>query len=365
MPKRNALKIDYLLLATFLILLGIGLTVLASASSDLGKIDFNDPYHFLRDQIIIGLGIGGIGFLLGLFIDYKVYKKLAPIILFGSVGLLLITFTPLGTTLGGAQRWITIGSFTIQPSELLKMTMIIYLAAWLSNSHINRIKSFSEGLIPFLSIVGFVSLLLLFQKSTSAAVVIGVSSLFLYFVAGAKWKFVFMVIALGVFLLTIFVVITPYRLDRVKTFLDPSQDTQGSSYQANQALTIVGSGGFFGVGFGQSSAKAHLPERIGDSIFAIIAEEFGYLGVTVVGTLFFTMVGRAFFISKKIKDRFGRLLIIGLATVIGFQAFVHMGAASALLPTTGVPLPFISFGSFSLAVFMTMVGIMLSVQRNG
>jgi len=366
MARRSTRKVDYLLLSLFVfLLLGVGITILASASSDLGKINYDDPYYYLKDQIIIGLGLGAVGFLAGYLINYRAYKKLATVILLLSVGLLLLLLTPLGTEAGGAQRWIPVGSLTVQPSELLKLTMIIYLAAWLSSERrTSREKSVSEGLIPFVSIVGFVCLVLLFQNSTSAAVIIAATSFVVYLAAGARWSFMGVMIALGGLLLATFIFSTPYRLERVKTFFDPTVDTQDSSFQVNQSLTVIGSGGLWGVGYGKSIAKAFLPERMGDSIFAIISEEFGFIGSIVVIFAFLAFVTRGMMLARKTRDKFGRLLLVGLSSVIGLQAFVHIGSASALIPTTGVPLPFISYGNFSLAVFMTMVGIMLNVQRN-
>jgi len=366
MARRGTRKVDYLLLSLFLfLLLGIGIIVLASASSDLGKIHHDDPYYYLKDQIIFGIGVGAIGFLLGYLFDYRLYKKLATVILLVSLGLLLVLFTPLGAEAGGAQRWILVGPFSIQPSELLKLTMVLYLAAWLSSEkRASREKSFSEGLIPFASIVGFVCLILLLQNSTSAAAIIAFVSLLVYWTAGARLTFVGIMLMVGGLLLAGFIVSTPYRLDRVRTFLDPSIDVQNTSYQVNQSLTVIGSGGLWGVGYGRSIAKGSLPERMGDSIFAIIAEEFGFIGALVVIFSFLAFTIRGFMLARKTRDKFGRMVLVGLSSVIGLQAFVHIGSASALIPTTGVPLPFISYGNFSLAVFMTMVGIMLNVQRN-
>ncbi|MEX2054379.1 MAG: putative peptidoglycan glycosyltransferase FtsW [Candidatus Colwellbacteria bacterium] len=366
MARRGTRKVDYFLLSLFLfLLLGIGIIVLASASSDLGKINHDDPYYYLKDQVLLGIGIGSLGFLLGYLLDYRTYKKLAPLILLGSVGLLLLLFTPLGTEAGGAQRWIPLGPFTIQPSELLKLTMVLYLAAWLSSEkRTSREKSFSEGLIPFASMVGFVCLILLFQRSTSAAVIIAVIALVIYLAAGARLSFIGIMMIAGGLLLAAFIIATPYRLERVKTFFDPSIDVQDTSYQVNQSLTVIGSGGLWGVGYGKSIAKSFLPERMGDSIFAIISEEFGFIGSLVIIFAFLAFTLRGLMLARKTRDKFGKLILVGLSSVIGLQAFIHIGSASALIPTTGVPLPFISYGNFSLAIFMTMVGIMLNVQRN-
>lgn len=358
-------KLDYFVLTVFLILLGIGLAALASASSDLGKINKDDPFFYLKDQIVFGLGFGAIAFLAGYFINYRIYKTLATPILLISIGLLLLLLSPLGVELGGAQRWIAVGPVTVQPSEFLKLTMILYLAAWLSSERKTmREKSLSEGLIPFASIVGFVCLILLFQNSTSAAFIIALVALGIYAAAGARWSFLISILLAGALLFTAFVFSTPYRLARIKSFIDPTVDTQGSSYQVNQALTVIGSGGLWGVGYGQSQAKNYLPERMGDSIFAIIAEEVGFIGSMIVIFLYVALVIRGLMLAKKTKDKFGRLLLVGLSAAIGIQTFIHIASTSGLLPTTGVPLPFVSYGNFSLVVFMSMVGIMLNVQRN-
>ncbi len=358
-------KVDYFTLTVFLVLLGVGLAVLASASSDLGKINHDDPFFYLKDQIILGLGVGTLAFVICYFINYRIYKNLATPILLVSVGLLLLLLSPLGIAEGGAQRWIGVGPVTIQPSELLKLTIVLYLAAWLSSERkTDREKSLSEGLIPFASMVGFICLILLFQNSTSAAVIIGVVALLIYFSAGARWPFVISIILGGALLLTAFIFSTDYRLNRIKSFANPSIDTQEAGYQINQALTVIGSGGLWGVGYGQSRAKNFLPERMGDSIFAIIAEEFGFVGSIMVIFLYIALVVKGAMLAKKTRDKFGKLVLIGFAATIGLQAFIHMASTSGLIPITGVPLPFVSYGNFSLVVFMAMVGIMLNIQRN-
>ncbi|MDD5710957.1 MAG: FtsW/RodA/SpoVE family cell cycle protein [Candidatus Colwellbacteria bacterium] len=363
--KRKFHKLDYLIIFSFLVLLlGVGLTALASASSDLGKIERGDPFYFLKDQIIIGFGIGSLGFLAGYMLDYHFYKKFASLIFMGSMGLLLLLFTPLGTTAGIAKRWIEVGGLTLQPSELLKLTIVIYLAAWLTSQKSIREKSFSEGLVPFLSIIGFVALILLFQSSTSAAVIICATACAMYMASGARWSFLLIIFLTGTLLLAGFIMATDYRVDRIKSFLNPSEDAQGISYQVNQALTVIGSGGWTGVGYGQSQAKQFLPERMTDSIFAIIAEEMGFIGAMFVIFLFFALVVGGMMVSRRTRDKFGGLMALGFSTVIGIQAFVHMASASALIPTTGVPLPFISYGNFSIVVFMTMVGIILNIRKN-
>lgn len=363
MVRKRVQNIDYVILTSIILLVVIGFVALASTSSDLGKIRFDDPFFYIKHQAFYGLSVGIIGFLAGYYIDYRKYKKISPILFFIAIGALLLTFTPLGVGAGGATRWLQFGPVTIQPSEFLKIFFIGYLAAWLSGMRADRQKSISEGLIPFLSISGIVALLLLAQRSTSAAIILMGGALAVYFVGGARKKYVFAIMGIGLILLAGIILVTPYRLERVKTFLNPTEELQGAGYQINQARVTIGSGGVFGVGYGQSTIKSSLPERMGDSIYAVIAQEFGFIGSVVLIFLFFLLVTRGFLLSRRAKDGFGRLLLVGFSTIIAFQVFVHIGGNSGLVPLTGVPLPFISFGGSALAVFMTMGGVMLNISK--
>ncbi|MEX2033312.1 MAG: putative peptidoglycan glycosyltransferase FtsW [Candidatus Colwellbacteria bacterium] len=357
-------SIDYVLFAAAGLLIIFGLAALASASSDLGELKFSDAYYYLKHQAFYGLSLGLIGFYIGYILNYRVYKKFAFIFLIVSLGLLALVFSPLGITSGGAPRWIAVGPITLQPSELLKLFFIGYLAAWLSSTKRNRQKNFWGSLFPFLLISGTIAILLLIQKSTSAAMILMGASLAIYFVSGARKKHVVGAILLGLVLLSAIVVATPYRRERVLSFLNPEAASQGSTFQVDQALITIGSGGLFGVGYGQSTAKNYLPERIGDSIFAIVAEEFGLVGSLVLISLFFALVTRMFILAKRASDEFGKLLLVGFATTIGVQAFIHIGGNSGLIPLTGVPLPFISFGGTALAVSMTMIGASLNISKH-
>ncbi len=361
---RRRQRADYIIFITAGLLIIIGLAALASASSDLGEIKFGDAYYYIKHQALYGLSFGLIGFYIGYILNYRVYKKFAFIFLIVSLGLLALVFSPLGITSGGAQRWIAAGPITIQPSEFLKLFFIGYLAAWLSSAKRDRQKNFREGLLPFLVISGIIAVLLLIQKSTSAAVILMVASLAIYFVSGAKKKYVIATILLGLTLLSVIVMATPYRRERVLGFLRPETASQESTFQVNQALITIGSGGLFGVGYGQSTSKNYLPERIGDSIFAIIAEEFGLVGSLVLISLFFILVTRMFILARRSSDGFGKLLLVGFATIIGIQAFIHIGGNSGLIPLTGVTLPFISFGGTALAVFMAMIGATLNITKH-
>ncbi len=362
MMKRRG-SVDYVILASVILLVLIGFVALASASSDLGARHFGDAYHYLKQQALHGFAVGILGFLVGYFIDYKRFKKFTPILFIITLGILLLTFTPLGVSAGGALRWLQLGPITIQPSELLKLFFIAYLAAWFAGKRGDRQRSITEGFLPFLSISGIVGAILLLQRSASAIVIILSGAFAVYVVGGARKKYIFGLTILGVVALIGIIILTPYRLERVKTLLEPGANILDSGYHLNQALMGIGSGGITGVGYGQSALKNTLPERMGDSIFVIIAEEFGFIGSIVLIGLFLTLTIRILILAKRSRDEFGKLLLIGFGTIIGLQAFIHIGANSGLIPLTGVTLPFISLGGTSLAVFMTMSGIILNISK--
>ncbi len=356
---------DYVFITTVFILVIFGLAMLSSASSDLGKIHFNDTFYYLKHQILYGLSLGIAGFLAGYFIPYKKWKTAAPYLLIISIIALILVFTPLGMHAGGATRWINLGPLSVQPAELLKLNFIIYLAAWLSSKKANRQSSFNEGLLPLLILLGFISVLVILQPATTTIAIILVSSLVIYFVSGAKLKYIAGIILLGVVAIGAVISITPYRYQRVIDYINHNKaDIQGSGYQRNQALIAIGSGGLTGVGYGQATAKyKFLPEPFGDSIFAVIAEELGFLGAIFLITLFALIFIRGFKIAMNCRDQFGRLIVIGFISIVALQAFINIGAISGILPLTGVPLPFVSYGGTALAIFLTMMGIIANISR--
>ncbi len=358
---------DSTILISFLVLITFGFLMLASASSDLGKSMFNNPYYFIEHQLVYGFSLGVAGFLAGMFVPYKLYKKFAPVFLILTVALLVLVFIPhIGVSSGGAARWINIGRFTVQPEELAKLLFIMYLAAWLSSSrNDSRKKDVYEGLIPFWATSGLVAILLLLEHSTSSVFIILTGALAVYFAAGAKKIFIFGTMGMGLLIVAAFVLVTPYRLARIEGYLHPSsQDVYGAGYQINQSLITIGSGSLFGVGYGNSISKKYLPARMDDAIFAIIAEEFGFVGSVIVIALFFVLVAKGLLLSKQVSDPMGKYTLVGFSTIIGVQTFLHIGSVSQLIPLTGVPLPFISYGGTALAVFMTMVGIMLNISKH-
>jgi len=355
---------DYFLLAIVALLTIAGLVILASASSDLGKIRFGDSYYYLKHQLLYGLSVGILGFLFAYKLRYQYFKKFAFILLLLNLGLLAMVFTPLGRAGGGASRWLYFGPILFQPAELLKLTFLIYLAAWLVNPKMNRVQNLTEGVLPFFIICGVIGGLLLLQPATSTVIILIGSGIVVYFVSGARLWHILAIGFAGALILGIVIFFTPYRLGRIMTYLDPQKDATGSSYQVNQALLSIGSGGLWGVGYGQSTNKMkYLPTPTDDSIFAVVAQELGFAGASALVILFGMLIFRLLWIAKDLRDKFGQLLMVGFASIIGLQSIVNMGAISGLLPLTGVPLPFISAGGTALAVFLTMSGIAVNISK--
>ncbi len=356
---------DSFLLALIFILTIIGLVILSSASSDLGKTRFDNSYYYLIHQLLYGLLLGAIGFITTYFIDYRRYRNLALPFLLLSIIALTLVFTRFGPVIRETHRWVVIGPISFQPAELLKLTFIMYLSVWLSNTTMRRGSSIIEGYLPFLTVTGLVAALLLMQPATSTVVILISSGLIVYFASGAKVKYIFITALIGLVCLAGVILATPYRLARVKGYLAGGKDTQGANYHLNQALIAIGSGGLKGVGYGQSTAKLrNLPEPIDDSVFAILAEEFGFIGSSIVMALFAMLTFRLFWLARQTHDNFGKLMLIGFASVIALQTIVHISAISGLLPLTGVPLPLVSYGGTALAVFLTMLGVTVNISRH-
>lgn len=357
---------DYVFLSTLGILVVFGIVMLSSASSDLGKIKFDDTFYYLKHQIYYGLLPGIVGFLFAAFFHYKKWQTAALYLLVGSVIALLLVFTPLGIHAGGATRWVSIGPISLQPAELLKLTFILYMAAWLGGKRTKRQTSFKEGYLPFILISGFIALLIVLQPATTTVAVIMLASLIVYYMSGAKFRYIALTVLLGFVALVGLIIATPYRAERVMNYFNPEKvDVLGKGYHRQQALIAIGSGGPAGVGYGQSTTKyKFLPEPIGDSIFAVIAEELGFAGSIFVLALFTLLFTRGLMIANKCKDKFGQLAVIGIISVLAIQTFVNIGAISGVLPLTGVPLPFISYGGTALAIFLTMMGVVTNISKH-
>lgn len=338
--------------------------MLSSASSELGKIKFNDSYYYIKHQLLNGLVIGMVGFFIAYKTNYQYLKKFAlPLFIF-SLGLIALVFTKFGVETNGARRWLDFGPIGFQPAEILKLTFIIYLSAWLSNPRIQRAKSFIEGFLPFIVISGFMAVLLVLQPATSMVVILIGAGTLVYFLSGAEWKHLLIFGAIGALCLAVLVYATPYRMQRILGFLGGENDSQGTGYHLSEALIAIGSGGWTGVGFGESKTKTnYLPAPIDDSIFAVTAEELGFIGAGSLVVIFGFLVVKLFWMARNIRDTFGRYLIFGFASVIAIQTIINIGSISGLMPITGIPLPFISYGGTALAIFLTIGGIIANISK--
>ncbi|MBU0614345.1 putative lipid II flippase FtsW [Patescibacteria group bacterium] len=354
---------------TFLsLVLGIsifGLLILTSASGPEGYEQFGDSYYFVKHQIVNGWIPGMIAFIFGIYFPSKLLKKWALPLLGVTLLFLVLVFIPgIGTDLGTfAHSWINIAGFSFQPSEFAKLTILIYLASWLA-THKETITDFKQGLLPFLAILGLLGLLIFLQPDLGTLSIIFASSFMVYFVAGGKMSHIVGLGALAATLFGLAIKLSPYRFTRFTTFLHPELDPQGIGYQINQALLAVGSGGIFGRGYGHSLQKfQYLPEVIGDSIFAIMSEELGFVLTVLFILVYIWMIVRGLGIAQEASDTFSRLLVVGIISWFGLQAFVNIGSMVGIMPITGVPLPFLSYGGTSLVVSFLAAGIVLNISK--
>lgn len=361
--KSRAGSPDYYFIIILAVLVVGGLVMLSSASSDIAKSRFGDSLFYLKHQLQFGFGLGVLGFFAGLFIALRIWEKLATPFFIVSLIFLALVFTKLGVDLKGSDRWLQIGPVLFQPAELVKLTLFLFLAAWFAK-RTARAKEFLGGFLPFSMILGLTIVLIVLQPATTIAVIILFAALMVHLLAGGRiWHTLFAILA-AVGLIACLIFSTPYRAERIMTYLNPERDNLGSSYQIQQTLLAIGSGGITGVGFGKSTTKIKsLPEPIGDSIFAVIGEELGFAGSLITVLLFGALVIRGLFIARASSDPFSRLFVVGFVSLVGFQAFIHIGAMVGLVPLTGVPLPYISYGGTALAVFLTMAGIVVNISR--
>lgn len=351
-------KLGAALFLVTLILTFTGLFVLYESSSYTALLHIGDKYYFIKNQslwIIMGIVLA----LIISKINYKFYKKLSLPFLLGTFVLLIAVFIPgIGLQLKGAHRWINLGFTVLQPSELLKISFTLYLAAWLSSSE-------KKKLLSFLGLLGFCLGLVIIEPDLGTATIIGATSILVYFYSGARIRefaaivFIFLI---AVFLL---IIVAPYRAARLAAFVNfDSGDLSTTSYHVKQILISVGSGGLTGVGIGNSVQKyAYLPENTTDSIFAIYAEETGLIGSLLLLVIYFLQLMIGFLISLHSKDVFGRLLALGIISFIGIQAVINISSQVVLFPLTGVPLPFISYGGSAMVINFVSIGILMSIAK--
>lgn len=361
---KNKETIDYVFLTLVGILVGVGLFMFFSAS--LGVLAKNESkfYGILLSQLGLGLLGGGVALYVTSRIPYTFWRKHATVLLFLSIILTALVFIPgLGFSHGGARRWISIFGFSFQPVEFLKIGFIIYLAAWLSWAR-KRIENPLYGVLPLGILLIVIAAVLLFQPDTKSLILMTITGAGMLFLSGVPLKHLFIVGGGVMILFGGLAFTTPYLRDRVHTFLDPSRDPQGSSFQLQQSLIAIGSGGVSGRGYGQSVQKfTYLPEPQGDSIFAVIGEEFGFIGTTLIILLYLLFMMRGLWIGERSPDMFARLLVSGLVILILAQSFMNIASITGLFPLTGVPLVFMSQGGTSLLVSLAMVGMILQISK--
>lgn len=355
---------DYILLAAVIVMVLMGLVALLSASAVESQRDFGNIYSYFLHQLLYGIGLGILAAFVAYKINFKKWRVFALPILLAAIFLLIVVLIPaISSEAGGARRWISIAGFSMQPSEFAKLALIIYLAAWFDLRRASTVKRWNEGFIPFIIIVGVVGGLILLQPDVGTLGLIALMSMFMFFMAGANFLQLGSVAVMGGVLLFSLVSIERYRFDRLLTFINKSTDPLGIGYQINQSLVAIGSGGLLGLGLGKSVEYRLLPEAMKDSIFAIWAQEVGFMGAAIMILLFIIFALRGLRIAKNIKSRFGKFLASGITFWIIIQAFINIGSMIGFIPLTGMPLPFISYGGSSMVTALVGVGILLNISK--
>lgn len=357
-------KIDKIFFGIVISLIIIGVIMFISAS--LGILNKNESkfYGVMFSQLVYGLGGGLVALYFGLKVDYKFWRRYSLPLFVASIIITLLVFVPsIGFSHGGSRRWINVFDFSLQPVEFLKIGFIIYFAAWLSWAK-NRVKDYRFSLIPLLILLGIISAVLIKQPDIKSLILITATGLVMLFVSGAPWKYILGMFAVFIIAFGVLAFTTPYLKSRVTTFLNPGQNASSSSYQIQQALIAVGSGGIAGRGLGQSIQKFnYLPEPQGDSIFAVIGEEMGFIGSVLLIGLYVAFAMRGFRIAHYAPDSFSKLFVIGIITMITAQSFLHIAALIGVFPLTGVPLVFISQGGTALFINIGLMGIVLNISK--
>lgn len=344
-------------------LLVIGLLMLFSATVAIGVQRAGDSLYFVKSQLLRGVIPGAFVFLLAALIDYRAWRKWGLAALIVSIVLLLLVYIPgVGIILNGARGWIRLAGFQFQPSELVKISFIVYLAAWLTSRKDGEAHHLETGLVPFLGALGSVMFLLIMQPDTGSMMVLVGTSLVMYFLSGAPISWFILLSALGSGLLALLIKTSPYRAARFMVFLRPELDPQGIGYHINQAVLAIGSGGWLGLGYGQSRQKyLYLPTVESDSIIAVMAEELGFIAICLFIALFGALIWRCFAIARESKDPFASYLAAGVATMLAIQAVMNIGSMTGLLPITGVTLPFLSHGGTAMVMLLGAMGLIAGI----
>ena len=355
--------IDRLLLTATLLLLAIGIVMVYSASSAVALARYEDGGYFFKRQLLwVGVGLAAMAVTVRM--NVWGWQRLAlPLLLAVAALLVLVLWPQIGVEVNGARRWLRVGGWSIQPSELAKLAVVCYLAGYVAR-HGERVGEFWRGLLPPLLVSGAVMVLILAEPDLGAAAVIAMLTLTLLFVGRAKLSHLGGLVLAAAPVLTVLIFSSSYRRQRLLAFLNPWEDAQGSGFQIIQSFLAIGSGGWWGLGLGESRQKLlFLPEPHTDFIYSVIGEELGLVGCLVVLALFVLFIWRGFVIATRAEEPFIRCLAVGLTVMIGVQALLHMAVVTGLLPTKGLTLPFLSYGGSSLVVDLAAVGILLAIGR--
>lgn len=344
------------------ILIFFGLAMISSAGIFESQRNFDSNYYYVFHQFLYGLLPGIAIFLIVLKVKYKFWAKFSLPFLLISIALMVMIFMPgFGLSLRGATRWLDFKYFSFQPAEILKLSFILYLAAWFSKNVGGKRR---ESAIPFLVILSFIALLLAAQPDLGTLGVIFATAIIMYFIAGAKFSKIIGIIAFVLLLAIILIQIIPHKFDRVLAYLNPDFDPRGIGYHVKQSILAIGSGGIFGVGFGKGIQKTgFLPEPVSDSIFSVIVEELGFIGAGAVLFLFGLLLVYMIKIIKKVNSPFAKLTVSGILSLILVQVLINISSVTGLLPFTGITLPFISYGGTSLVVLMAAMGMVARIAR--
>ena len=358
-------SIDYTLLITVFLLLSLGLIMVLSASSPTALSEGSSSYAYFIRQLIFAI--------LGLFamfaiskIDYRFYKRVYKLGYIIAIALLIAVLL-IGKTVNGAKRWIVLtGALSFQPSEIVKLLMIIFYAAILTKNR-DQLGKFFKGIVKHVIYLVPIALFLMLEPHLSATLVIaGVCILMMVFAGCKLWQMIVPGLCIGIPGLIYIIIKSAYRLKRVTTFLNPWSDQLGEGWQVIQSLYAIGSGGLFGLGLGQSKQKyLYLPEPQNDFIFSVLAEELGFVGCVLVIILFAILIWRGVLIAMRAPDMFGSLLAIGITTLFGIQVIINIAVVTSSMPATGMPLPFFSYGGTALFIIMCEIGILLNISRAG
>ncbi|OGF18866.1 cell division protein FtsW [Candidatus Falkowbacteria bacterium RIFCSPLOWO2_12_FULL_45_10] len=361
--RSNYHPADYFIVAAVFSIIIFGLIMLSSASSAISYASFQTSYFYFNHQLF-GLALGLCLFFFLSRFDYHQYKKMALGLLIFSLLLLIVVFVPtLKAGWGHARSWISIFGFSLQPSEIVKLTFLLYLAAWIEKRG-KELVDLHHGTMPLVVLLGIVSLLMLLQPDTGTLFIMLLISLAVYFVGGGNLKHITAISFAGAIILFIMIKIAPYQMDRFRCFFDASYSPEEVCYQIDQSLIAVGSGGFWGKGFGNSRQKfRYLPEVQGDAIFPIIAEETGFIFSVMLVLLYVFLFYRGWLVSQRAPDVYGRLIAIGIVTWFSAQAFINIAGMINFIPMTGVPLPFVSYGGSAMMAALAAAGILVNVSK--